>query len=405
MLDVLGSAFVADERVDVLVAGGGPAGWAIAAACAREGLRTTLVDPTPDRPWRPTYGAWRDELPAAALAGAVAARGPGEAIGTVEHALGWEYVVLDNAALLERFAAAPVQVRTGRVQDAAPATGGVRATLGAGPDVYAAVLIDATGARRSLLGGHPRRSAAEQTAVGVVVDEELAAGIVAPGVARFMDWRPDHGEDGWPSFLYAVPVAPGRVLLEETSLARRPGLALSVLRRRLTTRLARHGVRAGDGAPEHVRFTVDRALPPMRSAGGPIVPFGAATPLTHPATGYSVATALCLAPRVATAVCGGLDRRPGAAGAAAWRVLWSPAALTVHALRRRGLEVLLGLPPQRVPEFFDLFFALPARHRWAYLTGRDDVTGSVAAMTALFRSAPGWWRQRLILGGLFDPRS
>ncbi|HEX8761977.1 MAG TPA: FAD-dependent oxidoreductase, partial [Pseudonocardiaceae bacterium] len=36
--------------IDVLVAGGGPAGWAVAAACARLGLHTELVDPAPDRP-------------------------------------------------------------------------------------------------------------------------------------------------------------------------------------------------------------------------------------------------------------------------------------------------------------------------------------------------------------------
>ncbi|MGH3770268.1 MAG: lycopene cyclase family protein, partial [Pseudonocardiaceae bacterium] len=46
------------------MAGGGPAGWAVAAACARLGLDTELVDPAPDRPWRATYGAWREELPA-----------------------------------------------------------------------------------------------------------------------------------------------------------------------------------------------------------------------------------------------------------------------------------------------------------------------------------------------------
>lgn len=388
--------------IDVLVAGGGPAGWAVAAACARLGLNTELVDPAPDRPWRATYGAWRAELPANADA-AVAASGHGEAIGTTGHRLGWEYVVLDNTALRDGFAAAPVKVRQGRVRDAHPDPHGVTIDLDGG-ERRAAVLLDATGAPRSVLGAPSRRSAAEQTAVGVLVDADAARALVAPGSALFMDWRPHHGETGWPTFLYAVPVTSGHVLLEETSLARRPGLELSVLRRRLHARLAHHRIAVPPGAEERVRFPVDRPLPAPGHWRGPVVPFGAASPLVHPATGYSVATALRLAPRVATAVHDALQRGGAtAAGAAAWRAVWSPAALAVHTLRRRSLESLLHFPPECVPNFFDVFFALPQRHRWAYLTGREDVQGSTAAMGALFAAAPWWLRTRLVLGAL-DPR-
>ncbi|MGH3867001.1 MAG: lycopene cyclase family protein [Pseudonocardiaceae bacterium] len=388
--------------IDVLVAGGGPAGWAVAAACARLGLDTELVDPAPDRPWRATYGAWRAELPAEADA-AVAGSGHGEAIGTTGHRLGWEYVVLDNAALRDGFAAAPVRVRNGRVRDARPDPDGVTMDLG-GSRRRAAVLLDATGAPRSVLGAPSRRSAAEQTAVGVLVDADAARDLVAPGSALFMDWRPHHGETGWPTFLYAVPVTSGHVLLEETSLARRPGLELSVLRRRLHARLAHHRIALPPGAEERVRFPVDRPLPTPGDWRGPVVPFGAASPMVHPATGYSVATALRLAPRVATAVHDALQRGgAAAAGTAAWQAVWSPAALAVHALRRRSLESLLRFPPELVPDFFDVFFALPQRHRWAYLTGREDVQGSAAAMGALFAASPWWLRKRLVLGAL-DPR-
>jgi len=386
----------------VLVAGGGPAGWAVAAACARLGLDTELVDPAPDRPWRATYGAWREELPADADA-AVAATGRGEAIGTTRHLLGWEYAVLDNAALRAGLAAAPVRVVKGRVRGARPSSDGVVVDLDGGGR-RAAVLLDATGAARSVLGVTARRGVAEQTAVGVLVDTDAARDLVAPGSALFMDWRPHHGETGWPTFLYAVPVTSDRVLLEETSLAHRPGLGLSVLRRRLHARLAYHRIAVPPGEEERVRFPVDRPLPTRRDWYGPVVPFGAASPLVHPATGYSVATALRLAPRVATAVHDALSRGGAAAAAtAAWRTVWSPAALAVHTLRRRSLESLLRFPPELVPAFFDVFLALPQRHRWAYLTGREDVQGSAAAMGALFTAAPWWLRGRLVLGAL-DPR-
>jgi lycopene beta-cyclase len=387
--------------VDVLVAGGGPAGWAVAAACARLGLDTKLVDPAPDRPWRATYGAWRAELPTDALA-AVAAAGRGEAIGTTGHQLGWEYVVLHNAVLRERLATAPVRVLQGRVRDARPDPGGVTVDLG-GREQRAAVLFDATGAARSVLGAQAHRSAAEQTAVGVLVDTDAARNVVTPGSALFMDWRPHHGEPGWPTFLYAVPVTSDHVLLEETSLARRPGLGLSALRRRLHARMAHYRIAVPPGGEERVRFPVDRPLPAPGDWRGPVVPFGAASPLVHPATGYSVATALRLAPRVATAVHDALSRGGAAVGTAAWQAVWSPAALAVHALRRRSLESLLRLPPDRVPAFFDAFFALPQQHRWSYLTGREDVRGNAAAMGALFATAPWWLRRRLVLGAL-DPR-
>ncbi len=389
--------------LDVLVAGGGPAGWAVAAACARLGLDTELVDPAPDRPWRATYGSWRGELPDNADA-AVAASGRGEAIGTTGHRLGWEYVVLDNGALRDGFAAAPVRVVKGRVRDARPDPDGVTADLD-GSQRRAAVLLDATGAARSVLGATARRPAAEQTAVGVLVDADAVRDLVTPGSALFMDWRPHHGEAGWPTFLYAVPVTSDRVLLEETSLARRPGLALAVLRRRLHARLAHHRIAVPAGGEERVRIPVDRPLPASRDWRGPVVPFGAASPLVHPATGYSVATALRLAPRLAAAVRDALQRDgSAAAGAAAWRTVWSPAALAVHTLRRRSLESLLRFPPHLVPDFFDVFFALPERHRWAYLTGREDARGSAAAMGALFAASPWWLRRRLVLGAL-DPRA
>lgn len=389
--------------IDVLVAGGGPAGWAVAAACARLGLDTELVDPAPDRPWRATYGSWRGELPDDADA-AVAASGRGEAIGTTGHRLGWEYVVLDNSALRDGFAAAPVKVLTGRVREAHADPDGVTVDL-AGGQRRAAILIDATGAARSVLGTTLRRPAAEQTAVGVLVDADAAAAVVTPGNALFMDWRPHHGEPGWPTFLYAIPVTSNRVLLEETSLARRPGLGLAVLRRRLHARLAHHRIAVPDGGEERVRIPVDRALPAAQDWRKAVVPFGAASPLVHPATGYSVAAALRLAPRLGTAVRDALQRGgSAAAGVAAWRTVWSPAALAVHTLRRRSLESLLRFPAGLVPEFFDVFFALPERHRWAYLTGREDVRGSAAAMGALFAASPWWLRRRLVVGAL-DPRT
>ena len=112
--------------IDVLVVGGGPAGRALAAECGPRGLATTLVDPAPHAPWRATYGAWLDELPAGLPAPAAAARG--RVIALTAHDLDRIYAVLDVPALRAhldaRLAAAGVRVVAGRV--VGPSTAGVR---------------------------------------------------------------------------------------------------------------------------------------------------------------------------------------------------------------------------------------------------------------------------------------
>ncbi|MDT7776407.1 MAG: lycopene beta-cyclase, partial [Pseudonocardiales bacterium] len=201
------------------------------------------------------------------------------------------------------------------------------------------------------------------------------------------------GPGGWPTFLYAVPLGGGRVLLEETSLARRPGLDLDTLTARLRARLAAHRIQPAADAPrEVVRFALD--LP--RHAGPGVLGFGAAAPLTHPATGYQLAEALRLAPAVAAAAATTLPGGPAAALAATRALLWPAPARAVHLLRRRGLESLLRMPPAQLPAFFEGFFALPDRRRRAYLSGRTDFVGTAAAMTGMFATTSWPVRLRLI---------
>ncbi|MFC4947620.1 lycopene cyclase family protein [Pseudonocardia sp. GCM10023141] len=380
--------------MDVLVVGGGPAGRALAGACAGRGLATSLVDPAPDAPWRATYGSWATELPATLPASVIAAVARGAAVALTAWDLDRDYAVLDVAALRRHLDAglADVDVRAGRVVGR---SGPDSVRLADGGEIRARLLVDAGGSRRPLRPGGTPGVAAQQSAYGLVVDEVVAAPLVEPGSALFMDWRPDHGEPGPPTFLYAVPLGGGAVLLEETSLARRPALPMPVLRRRLLARLAAHGITpAPDARAERVLFPVDQPRHHTRGVLG----FGAAAPLVHPATGFSVATALTAAPAVAAALAG-----PGDALAAAQAVLWPASAQAVHRIRRVGLEALLRMPPEQVPAFFETFLGLPARHRWAYLDGRTDLAGTLAAMGALFGRADNRLRLRLVGPAVLPP--
>lgn len=431
---------------DVLVLGGGPAGRALAAACAEAGLRTALADPAPERAWTATYCAWPEELPPHLPATTIATRPEAVAVlpGGGTRALG-PYAVLDTAGLRAHLDArlAGVTVLPGRAaaDDVRPdghryrvrlhvpgdrggridgessgtdddgTSGGSssgKGSSGTGSSdtgssdtaprndatrvVDAALVVDATGAPSRLRPGPA--GGTEQTAWGVVVDERAAAPMVRPGEAVFMDWRSPGphrpGWTDWPTFLYAVPYGDGTVLLEETSLARRPGLPLPELRDRLTARLAAAGVTVPDGAPvERVRFPVDTPRGPRHPVG-----FGAATPLVHPATGFSVAPALGLAPRLAAELARYLPHDPATATTAARRLLWPRSARAVHRLRRHGLRTVLEMPPDLVPDFFDAFFA--GRSGRAFLTGRDDLTGTLAGMAGVFRAAPPAVRTRML---------
>ncbi|MFC5288054.1 lycopene cyclase family protein [Actinokineospora guangxiensis] len=369
------------EAYDAVIAGGGPAGWALAAACARRGLATALVAPRPDAPWPATYGLWADQavgLPAVVAASEVRAAG---------RVLERGYRVLDNAATLAAWMSCGVEAVRGSAVRGWVGGGVSAVRLDTGRELRARVVVDATGHHRRLSGGVRPATRVEQTAAGVILPADAAAAFAPPGGAVFMDgWDT---ADGVATFLYVVPLPGGRTLVEETSLAARPGIALGLLRERLARRLDRAGIDARDAAVEHVRFPMDV---PVRGRG-PAVPFGAAAGMVHPATGYSVGDALAAAPAVAEAI----EHGPAAARSA----IWPPAARAVHALRAHGRRVLLSLPPAEVPEFFELFFALPAHQQRAFLSGRTDVAGTSAAMAALFAAAP--WRLRRRLAILRQP--
>lgn len=387
------------ERVDVLVVGAGPAGMALAAACGQLGMTVGLLDPNPQRPWVATYGMWSRELPPSLPTSLVAARAEGRAIALTEHGLGWEYVILDVDALRGHFAEqfTGVTAFTGRAVGS-PERGVV--ALADGSILRASIVVDAAGRWRPLDSSKTGRVSADQTAYGVILDEESVAPLVAPGDALFMDWRADHGESGWPTFLYVVPLGGGSVLVEETSLARRPGLPLATLRRRLHARLAHHGITAPKEArTEKVSFPVDQP----RHSGQGVLGFGAAAPLIHPASGFSVAASLHLAPQVARALAEHLPAHPDRALRAAQEAVWPAAARVIHRVRRIGLEALLRMPAAEIPGFFERFFLLPDAHRWAYLTARDDIAGTVAAMASLFRESDWRMRRHLVLPALMRP--
>ncbi len=367
-------------RVDVAVVGLGPAGRSLASACAARGLRVVAVDPRPDAVWTPTYGVWEDELiglPSTVVRSRLAAP---EVRAVDVHRLSRPYVVLDDAALQAALPLDDVDVRRARLDDAevAALTSSAR------------VVVDARGARpRGLRADDP---APAQTAFGVVVPDDVAAPALQGAEALLMDWRTDWRPDRTgagtaglrPSFLYAIPLGDGTVLLEETCLAAAPPLPVEELKARLRRRLAARGV-----DPSAVDTPLHREVVhiPRRGRGRPPVDgtlaHGVAGRGGHVVTGYSVAHALRRSRALADEL---------AAGQAPRRV---DAVAPADALREAGLRAVLRLDVDGTLALFDGFGHLPAHLQRAYMSRDGDLADVAAAMWSMFRRMPWSGRREL----------
>lgn len=386
--------------------GAGPAGWAVAAACADIGLAVGLVADDPSARWHQTYGAWSDELATVGMTDVAARRWETALVRTDGdlRALGRTYCLIDNDGLRSTLMARAGRITRTAGRAVAVATQGRTAvlTLADGTRLTGRAVVDATGFPPAL-GPATAAGRAYQTAYGLI--GEFARPPATPGAMCLMDFdATPFAEPDPPTFLYAMDLGDGRWLVEETSLAQRPGLRLAVLRDRLSRRLdARGAMPVRVDATERVAFVMDAPLPPP----GPAVAFGAAAAMVHPATGYHVAYALRRAPEVAAALAAALDV-PGATtdavAAAATRAVWPPDLRRQHALYRLGLEVLMSFDAVTTRGFFDAFFSLPPAHWQRYLSRTASTTQLQATMLRMMTGLSPDLRRRL-LGAVAAPAS
>lgn len=365
-------------RVDVAVVGLGPAGRTLASRCSALGLDVVAVDPRPDAVWTPTYGVWEDELVGLPTDAARSRWTAPEVRAGSEHRLARTYLVLDNARVQEALPLTGVEVRRERLDDDEVAA----------LQASARVVVDARGARPD--GWIPDDPEPAQTAFGIVVPAEAVAPALQGAEALLMDWRTDWAPDGvpppdsTPTFLYAIGLGDGTVLLEETCLAAAPGMPIDELRRRLRRRLRARGV-----DPAAVESPLHREVVriPMRGRGRPPVPgtlaLGVAGRGGHLVTGYSVAHALRRGRSLAEEIAAG--RLPGEVDP----------VRPVDTLREAGLRALLRLDVEGTLSLFDGFGRLPAHQQRAFMS-RDAGPSAVAgAMWTMFAHMPWSGRREL----------
>ena len=407
---------------DGLVLGGGPAALAIAAALAEEGLRVALLAPhDPRAPWPNTYGVWGDEVDALGLGhllehrwshtlsyfGAGSADPAAAANTPTPH--GRDYGLFSRAALqghwLEACARGGVAILQGQASGFELEGGGAGCTLlrcADGGSQRTRLLVDATGHQPVFVQRPDEGPVAGQAAYGIV--GRFSAPPVEPQQFVLMDYRSDHLSPEEllepPTFLYAMDLGEGRFFVEETSLALAPPVPYATLQERLQRRLAHRGVAVEQ--VEHEEFCLFPMNLPLPDLHQPVLGFGGAASLVHPASGYMVGSLLRRAPAVAAAVAAQLRSDPEAGSAqlarAGWQALWPLELRRKHALYQFGLEKLMRFSEPQLRGHFATFFALPSEQWYGFLANTASVPELLAAMLRLFATAP--WSVKAGLMGM-----
>lgn len=393
------------RQSEALVVGAGPAGLALAAALAEAGVDTALVGDADPRGWVPRYAIWVDEADRAGVYDTLATQWSFVKVRTGEHKvhrLERPYASFDNEKLaghlLSRLDEAGSGWTAGRVEELTATADGLRATLTSGEEIATRVVFDATGKGALLNLRRPRRAAAQVAYGQLLEDAELPW--PEDGGAMLMDLTGPERERR-PTFLYALPLGPGKIFVEETSLASSPPMTEPQVRERLARRLEQLGVKGR--VTEEERCFIPLGLPiPDRNQR--VVGFGAAASMTHPATGYQVASALERAPHVARAVRRGLadQRDPADLARLAWDQVWPEARVKTRELQRFGMEVVARLHGADQRTFFDAFFTA-AEDEWDVLMSAEaSATDLGRVMDRTFAALPIRLRslasRRLMLG-------
>ena len=399
--------------MDVLVLGGGPAALCIASELNQQGVTVGGVAPeSVDAPWPNTYGIWADELKAVGLepllehrwSDTVSYFGAG---GTTAQdqvtAHGMDYGLFDRAALqrhwLERAKGVVWHQDTADRVELNGATTSV--CCASGTTLQARVVIDASGSRTPHIRRPDQGPVAGQAAYGVV--GRFSQAPIETGRFVLMDYRCDHLSEAQrrepPTFLYAMDLGDGVFFVEETSLALAPGVPYDVLKQRLQQRLDQRGVEITEVIHEEFcLFPMNLPLPDRRQ---PVLAFGGAASMVHPASGYMVGSLLRRGPGLAQALAAALNNQNLGSAALAqrgWQALWPVELVLRHQLHQFGLGRLMGFNEALLRTHFATFFSLPQEEWFGFLTNTLPLPRLMAVMLRLFALSSWELRRGLVVG-------
>ncbi|MGF1567241.1 MAG: lycopene beta cyclase [Nodosilinea sp.] len=384
--------------LDALVIGAGPAGLSLAAALGEEGLTVNGLAPVdPAAPWPNTYGIWVDELEDVGLAQFLTHRWKDCVVHVRDQTLPLqrEYGLLDkdqiHAYWLTQIDQHRIHWHRGTAVQVEHFPTHSQVTTGGGETLATRLVIDSTGHRPALVQRPSTSALAFQAAYGIV--GRFSQPPIRPQQMVLMDYRDAHLAVAEltqpPTFMYAMDLGDGVYFVEETSLAHHPAISMEVLERRLHQRLSHQGVAVTEvHHVERCLFPMNLPLPDLTQ---PVVGFGSAASMVHPASGYMIGAMLRRGPEVAQAIAQSLGTagvEPRQVAQRAWQTLWPKTRLRKHYIYQFGLENLMDFDATQLNRFFATFFNLNPPAWSGFLADTLSVPELLGAMLVLFGQAP-----------------
>jgi lycopene beta-cyclase len=163
---------------------------------------------------------------------------------------------------------------------------------------------------------------------------------------------------------------------------------MDTLKQRLHWRLRHRGVEVSEiHHEERCLFPMNLPLPDLNQ---PVVGFGGAASMVHPASGYLFGALLRRGPMLANAIVDALNQSnlttPQIAQQA-WDALWPQDRLRKHYLYLFGLENLMDFSPTQINHFFEAFFQLDTKDWAGFLADGLALPQVVQSMIGLFGQA------------------
>ena len=391
------------EILDIIILGSGPAALCLAAELANQDLNIKCISTkSPYDKWSNTYGIWASELEELGLESLLSHRwsatvsffGNGlDKKGNLPIDHKYDYGLIDREAFQEALLqkCKGISWENDKAIEIYTINKLSQVVCESGLKLKSRLVIDASGHKSKFIKRPFSKKVAQQAAYGVV--GKFSSPPVQKDQFVLMDYRSDHLSKKElfesPSFLYAMDLGNDVFFVEETSLASFPALSFDYLKNRLVNRLRKRGITIETIVhEENCLFPMNLPLP-FRTQ--PILAFGGAASMVHPASGYMVGSLLRRAPMLAKQLNIYLQDPSLTSIQLAqkgWKILWPNELIQRHKLYQYGLKRLMSFDEKMLRSFFLNFFQLSTEEWAGFLTNTLPLPKLIYVMTKMFIKSP-----------------